>query len=183
VKELVLGGARSGKSAWAQQRARESGLNVVLIATAIAGDTEMAERIARHRSDRPREWTVIEEPVALAHALECHASGDRCVIVDCLTLWMANLLCPPGAAAGTLSSGGDAVDLPFARERAALLSVLPKLDGHIVLVSNETGLGVVPLGAASRRFCDEAGRLHQELAAECDRVTLMVAGLPVDLKS
>jgi adenosylcobinamide kinase / adenosylcobinamide-phosphate guanylyltransferase len=181
VKELIVGGARSGKSAWAQRRARESGLQVVLIATAVAGDSEMAARIARHRADRPADWLVVEEPQALGDALARHTAPDCCVIVDCLTLWLANLLCPAESAADTTA---DEAPIPpaFERERSNLLSVVPELSGRIILVSNEIGLGVVPLGAVSRRFCDEAGRLHQDLARLCDRVTMMIAGLPLDVK-
>jgi adenosylcobinamide kinase/adenosylcobinamide-phosphate guanylyltransferase len=171
MKELILGGARSGKSALAQQQAAASGLEVVFIATASAGDEEMATRIARHRADRPAHWQLVEEPVALADALCRHATAERCLLVDCLTLWLSNLL------------HDEAVDeARLARERDTLLQILPTLPGHIILVSNEVGLGVIPLGPLTRRFCDEAGRLHQALAAQCDRVTLTVAGLPHRLK-
>jgi adenosylcobinamide kinase/adenosylcobinamide-phosphate guanylyltransferase len=111
----------------------------------------------------------VEEPLALAHALHVHARAERCVLVDCLTLWLSNLL------------GADD-EQRFAQERAALLDVLPGLPGTIVLVSNEVGLGVVPMGALSRRFVDEAGRLHQSLAACCERVLFVAAGLPLALK-
>jgi len=173
VKELILGGARSGKSVLAEQRARASGLEVSTIATAEAGDAEMAARIAMHRARRPDRWRLVEEPVALAAVLRQEAAAKRCVIVDCLTLWLSNLL------------GADSapVESPlFVRERAALLDALPGLPGHIILISNEVGLGIVPLGSLSRRFCDEAGRLHQDLARVCDRVILTVAGLPYVLK-
>ena len=173
VKELILGGARSGKSALAEQRARTSGLEVSTIATAEAGDAEMAARIAMHRARRPDRWRLVEEPVALAAVLRQEATAKRCVIVDCLTLWLSNLL------------GADSapVESPlFVRERAALLDALPALPGHIILISNEVGMGIVPLGPLSRRFCDEAGRLHQDLARVCDRVILTVAGLPSMLK-
>lgn len=172
MKELILGGARSGKSRLAQQRALASGLPVVYVATAAAGDDEMAERIARHRDDRPRQWTTIEEPLALAQVLKQQARADRCLLVDCLTLWLSNLL-------GCEATGqADIVQ----RERQALLEMLPRLPGRIILVSNEVGMGVVPLGALSRRFCDQAGWLHQELAQVCDSVILTVAGLPHYLK-
>ena len=173
MKELILGGARSGKSVLAEQRARASGLEVSTIATAEAGDAEMAARIAMHRARRPDRWRLVEEPVALAAVLRQEAAAKRCVIVDCLTLWLSNLL------------GADSapVESPlFVRERAALLDALPGLPGHIILISNEVGLGIVPLGSLSRRFCDEAGRLHQDLARVCDRVILTVAGLPYVLK-
>jgi len=168
MKELILGGIRSGKSRLAEQRARASGLQVVYIATAIAGDAELDERIRQHRARRPATWTLVEEPLALGQALRAHASGERCLVVECLTLWLTNLLCT--------------VPDRFERERASLVDSLPGLAGDIVLVGNETGLGVVPLGALSRRFVDASGELHQRLAAICDRVTLAVAGLPFPLK-
>lgn len=169
MKELILGGVRSGKSRLAEQRARGSGLEVVYIATAIAaGDAELEDRIRQHRKRRPESWVVVEEPLALAQTLRTHASERRCVVVECLTLWLTNLLCDPGD--------------PFARERLSLLETLPALAGDIILVSNETGLGIVPLGALSRRFADTIGDLHRSLAALCDRVTLTVAGLPLTLK-
>ncbi len=169
MKELILGGVRSGKSRLAEQRARDSGLQVVYIATArAAGDTELDERIRQHRLRRPAAWTVVEEPLALEQALRAHASVHRCLVVECLTLWLTNLLC-------------TAADR-FERERLSLLNTLPALAGDIVLVSNETGLGVVPLGVLSRRFVDASGELHQSLATICDRVTLAVAGLPFLLK-
>ncbi len=168
MKELILGGARSGKSALAEQRARDSGLAVTYIATATAGDGEMARRIARHRADRPSGWRTVEEPLQLARVLHAEAAPDRCLLVDCLTLWLSNLL-----------AEGDAV---LERQQAALLDTLPQLPGEILLVSNEVGLGVVPVGELARRFVDEAGRLHQRLARRCERVTLVVAGLEYPLK-
>ncbi len=169
MKELIFGGARSGKSGLAEQRARESGLRVTFIATGAPGDMEMAERIRRHQAQRPVDWQLAEEPLALAAALRAHAASDRCLLVDCLTLWLSNLLHAEDAQC-------------FTRERKALLDALPALPGHVILVSNEVGLGVVPMGELTRRFCDEAGRLHQELARVCDRVTLVAAGLPLVLK-
>jgi adenosylcobinamide kinase/adenosylcobinamide-phosphate guanylyltransferase len=169
MHSLILGGARSGKSALAERIAHESNLDVVYLATAQARDDEMAERIAHHRERRPQHWLCVEEPLALADALDAHARSERCVLVDCLTLWLSNLL-------------GDADAQRFERERAALLQAVPQLPGQIVFVSNEVGLGVVPLGALSRRFVDEAGRLHQALAQHCDRVIFVAAGLPMFLK-
>jgi len=169
MRTLILGGARSGKSALAERIAIESGRDVVYIATARAGDAEMHERIAHHRARRPAHWECVEEPLALATALRDRAQDDRCVLVDCLTLWLANLLVEPDATR-------------FERERGALLDVLPTLPGQTLIVSNETGLGVVPMGALTRRFVDEAGRLHQELARRCDRVLFVAAGLPLVLK-
>jgi adenosylcobinamide kinase/adenosylcobinamide-phosphate guanylyltransferase len=169
MKELILGGVRSGKSRLAEQHALESGLAVTYVATATSADEEMQARIAEHRQRRPPAWTLVEEPLALARVLREQAAPDRCLLVDCLTLWLTNLLC----------ANDDNV---FATERRALVELLPRLPGHIILVSNETGLGVVPLGALSRRFCDEAGWLHQDIAQLTDRVILMVAGLPHFLK-
>ena len=168
MKTLILGGVRSGKSRLAEQFASESDLAVSYIATATAEDKEMQKRIASHRKHRPEHWHLIEEPLQLASALNEHAAG-HCVLVDCLTLWLTNLLM------------ADDVSI-FEYEREALLKTLPELPGEIILVSNETNMGVIPMGELSRRYCDEAGRLHQELAQLCDRVILMVAGLPHTLK-
>ena len=169
MRTLILGGARSGKSRLAEHMAQESQLAVTYIATAQAQDMEMAQRIAAHRTRRPAHWTSVEEPFALAAALLAHAAPERCLLVDCLTLWLTNLLLHPDVAM-------------FDRERAALLATLPELPGQIILVSNETGMGIVPLGELTRRYCDEAGWLHQELATKCERVLLTVAGIPLTLK-
>ena len=169
MRSLILGGARSGKSALAERLALASAGAVVYIATAQARDGEMAERIAHHRARRPVEWACVEEPLALADVLRRHARADRCVLVDCLTLWLSNLL-------------GHDDQGRFAQERDALLEVLPTLAGQVLLVSNEVGLGIVPMGALTRRFVDEAGRLHQALAERCERVLFVAAGLPLVLK-
>lgn len=168
MRTLILGGARSGKSALAERIAAEYDA-VLYVATAAAGDDEMAARIDHHRARRPAHWLVSESPVHLAATLSKEAHVARCLLVDCLTLWLSNLL-------GT----GD--ETLFERERDALLSAVGACPGELVLVSNEVGQGVVPLGALSRRFVDEAGRLHQDLAARCDRVVFTVAGLPQLLK-
>ena len=168
MRELILGGARSGKSALAERRAEQSGLEVVYIATAEARDGEMRQRIDHHRQRRPQQWRCIEEPLQLAATLQQQAAPGCCLLVDCLTLWLSNLL-----------AAGDEV---FEREHEALLSVLGQLPGRLILVSNEVGLGIVPLGELTRRFCDESGRLHQAVAAVCDRVTFVTAGLPMVLK-
>ena len=177
---LVLGGARSGKSAYAEKLAIESGREVVYIATARSGDAEMAARIARHRGGRPPHWTTVEDPVLLADAIARHATRDNLVLVDCLTLWLSNLL---------FANGGDYPDvgmitLPpaFVSQRAALLEVLQNSPGEVVLVSNEVGMGIVPIGAVSRCFTDEAGRLNQAVAAVCGRAVFVAAGLPLTLK-
>lgn len=170
MKELILGGSRSGKSSLAEQGASESGLAVIYVATATAGDEEMTARIAQHQARRPAHWNIVEEPLRLAQTMQQHAAPNHCLLVDCLTLWLTNLLC---ANDETL----------FQCERAAFLEVLPTLPGRIILVSNEVGMGIVPMGELSRRFSDEAGWLNQETAKICERVTLMVAGLPYPLKA
>lgn len=167
MRELILGGARSGKSALAERRAFDSGLEVAYVATAEAGDTEMGARIAAHRARRPDHWATVEAPRDLAAALRAHARPGRLLLVDCLTLWLANLV---------------AEDDVLERERGALLGALPGLAGEIVVVSNEVGLGIVPDNALARRFRDAAGRLNQDVAAVCERVTFIAAGLPLTLK-
>ena len=177
--ELILGGARSGKSREAERRAADSGLAVTVIATAEALDAEMAARIRRHQDDRPAGWRTVEAPLALADTLRAEAAADRCLLVDCLTLWVANLL----ADADRLPPGASADELPlFRRERDALLAALPTLPGHIIFVANEVGLGLVPETPLGRLFRDEAGRLNQAVAALCPRVVFVAAGLPLVLK-
>ena len=129
----------------------------------------MQQRIAIHQAHRPEHWGLIEEPLYLAKVLNQQATATHCLLVDCLTLWLTNLLL------------AEDVTL-FDRERDALLAVLPTLAGQIIVVSNETNMGITPMGELSRRYCDEAGRLHQDLAGICDRVILTVAGLPQVLK-
>ena len=179
--ELVIGGARSGKSRYAEARAAAAGLRVVYVATAEARDDEMADRIAHHRARRPVDWALVESPLHLASALREHAAADRFVLVDCLTLWLSNVLFAGRAAAQ--ADAGQPVDCPLFRdERAALLNALAALPGRTILVSNEVGWGIVPMGAVSRLFADEQGRLNQDMAALADRVTLVAAGLPLALK-
>lgn len=167
--ELILGGARSGKSRLAERLADESGLEVVYIATSQPLDGEMNERVAQHRARRPAHWALVEEPLALAHTLQEQAAPGRCLLVDCLTLWLTNLLMLEDAQR-------------LNAEREALLACVAQLPGRILLVSNETGLGVVPLGELTRRYVDEAGWLHQALAERSQRVLFTVAGLPMTLK-
>jgi len=169
MHELILGGARSGKSRLAEKLASESGLAVTYIATSQALDGEMSARIRQHRARRPQAWGLVEEPVALAQVLQEHAAAGCCLLVDCLTLWLTNLLLLED-------------DARLHTEREALLGCLSGLPGRIILVSNETGLGVVPMGELTRRYVDEAGWLHQALAERCQRVVLTVAGLPMVLK-
>ena len=167
--QLILGGARSGKSRLAEQLAAASGLEVVYIATSQPLDGELNERVALHRQRRPEHWGLIEEPLQLARVLRDNAGAGRCLLVDCLTLWLTNLLMQEDPER-------------LAVERDALLTCLADLPGEIIFVSNETGMGIVPLGELTRRYVDEAGWLHQALAERCERVVLTVAGLPLILK-
>lgn len=181
-RELILGGQKSGKSRRGEELAaawlgRSDTHRAVLIATAEAHDDEMRARIARHRRDRalrvPRLGAV-EEPRALAEAIRAHASPDTMVLVDCLTLWLTNLMMP---------ANGDAsmpIDIDAATD--ALVLELGTASGQVVLIGNEIGLGVIPLGREVRAFVDALGTLNQRVAAACDRVTLMAAGLPLTLK-
>ncbi|MFK5599237.1 bifunctional adenosylcobinamide kinase/adenosylcobinamide-phosphate guanylyltransferase [Methylobacterium sp. HMF5984] len=161
---LVLGGARSGKSAYAERLIEAVPGPWLYLATAQAWDDEMRARIALHRARRSGDWITRDVPNALAAAI---AEAPGPVLVDCLTLWLTNLLL---------------ADADLDAETAALRSACREAHGPLVLVSNEVGLGIVPDNALARRFRDAAGRLHQSLAAECDRVVLTVAGLPLVIK-
>ena len=181
-RELILGGQKSGKSRRAELTAAawlaaSPSHDAVLVATAQPWDDEMRERIARHQEDRAQRvpgLRTVEEPLALAEAVAVHSTPQTMVLVDCLTLWLTNRLMPmPGAPAVT-ASPAQAID--------ALLAALAHARGPVVLVGNEIGLGVIPMGREVRAFVDALGRLNQSVAAACDRVTLMVAGLPLTLK-
>jgi adenosylcobinamide kinase / adenosylcobinamide-phosphate guanylyltransferase len=164
---LVLGGARSGKSRYAQSLAEASGLQPLLIATAEAHDAEMGERIARHAAGRDARWTLVEEPVALAMALRREARKDRIVVVDCATLWLSNrLLQNDNLAAATQD----------------LRQSIAGLAGPVVFVSNEAGCGIVPENALARAFRDAQGLLNQALAEACEGVVLVSAGIALCLK-
>jgi adenosylcobinamide kinase / adenosylcobinamide-phosphate guanylyltransferase len=164
---LILGGARSGKSLYAERLVENTASRGTYCATAEAGDAEMAERIAAHRARRGPFWRTVEAPVALASAIAAHAEPGRPILVDCLTLWLSNLLL-----------AGKRAD----KEAGALCSALRKAAGPVVLVSNEVGMGLVPETPLGRRFRDAAGRLNQEIAALADRVVFIAAGLPLFLK-
>ncbi len=165
---LILGGARSGKSRHGEALVESQPGPCVYLATAEALDEEMAARIAAHRARRGARWTTVEVPLDLVGALGLAAGPDRAVLVDCLTLWLSNLL----------GAGRDVTG-----ECARLLTALPGLAGPVVFVSNEVGQGVVPDNALARAFVDRAGRLHQDFGARADRVIFLTAGLPIDLKT
>lgn len=170
---LILGGARSGKSRYAENLAIDSTKQVIYLATGQARDEEMTARIQRHQQDRPAHWQTVEEPIHLAAALKIHAHENHCLLVDCLTLWLSNIL---------FDEQAHVQEAVFKQQSQALLDIVITLAGQVILVSNEVGLGVVPMDAMSRRFVDEAGRLHQQLAQRCERVILVTAGLAQVLK-
>lgn len=181
---LVLGGARSGKSRFAEQTASESLNDVVYIATATVHDDEMQQRINRHIDDRPEHWLTVEEPLLLASVLKQHADKNTCLLVDCLTLWLSNvLMAEQGPSMNAEPIIGQPKIKPLAEYKKELLETLANLPGQVILVSNEVGQGIVPMGALSRRFVDEAGWLHQDIARIAANVTLVVAGLPMTLKN
>ncbi|MDP3170767.1 MAG: bifunctional adenosylcobinamide kinase/adenosylcobinamide-phosphate guanylyltransferase [Polaromonas sp.] len=183
--ELILGGQRSGKSRRAEMLARQwldaaPDHQAVLIATATPWDDEMRERIARHQQDRAERvpgMVTVEEPLNLAQAVTQHSSARTLVVVDCLTLWLTNLLIP---AEGAEPNSPPAHDLQA--QTAMLLIAIQGCTGPLVLVGNEIGLGVIPMGRETRAFVDALGRLNQQVAAVCERVTFMAAGLPLTLK-
>ena len=165
---LVLGGQRSGKSRHAEQRVLATGRRPVYVATATAGDDEMAERIARHRARRGEGWRTVEEPLELAATLEREAAHDAAILVDCLTLWLTNIM----------MAGRD----PDA-EGQRLIEVLGKLDGVVVIVSNEVGAGVIPADPFTRRYVDALGTLNQRVAENVGTVVLVTAGIPSTIKA
>lgn len=165
--ELIVGGQRSGKSRRAEKLALGWPGRVVVIATALAADDEMRERITHHRASRPAGFETVEAPLALSAALQQVDDANTLVVVDCLTLWLVNWLMP-------MSGAPDAAG--WQAERTALLDLLPRLKSPVVFVSNEVGWGVSPLGREVRDYIDELGRLNQDVARLCGRLTLMVAG-------
>jgi adenosylcobinamide kinase/adenosylcobinamide-phosphate guanylyltransferase len=164
---LVLGGVRSGKSRYAETLIEGAAETALYLATAEPKDGEMEERIRIHRERRGTRWRTVEEPIALVDALHREARADRPILVDCLTLWLTNLLL-----------GGRDPE----RETATLVEALPLREGAVLFVANEVGLGIVPDNALARAFRDHAGRLNQAVAAKADRVVFMAAGLPLFLK-
>ncbi len=167
---LILGGARSGKSHYAENLAVKSNKKLIYIATATVLDNEMQTRVNQHKKDRENhQWTSIEEPKALAQALRENARPEAVILVDCLTMWLNNLL-------------ADTDKTRLHTEVNELLSCLVNLKGEVIFVSNEVGMGVVPMGELTRQFVDESGRLHQQLVQKVDTVVLMVAGLPLFIK-
>lgn len=177
--EFILGGQRSGKSRRAELLARQwlatdTARRAVMIATGQPWDDEMRERIARHQRDRAERvpgMATVEEPRALAEALREHSAPHTLVVVDCLTLWLTNLLMP---AEGAATDPGEPT--------RSLCQAIGAARGPVVLVGNEIGLGVIPMGREVRAFVDALGGLNQAVAAACERVTLMAAGLPLTLK-
>ena len=164
---LVLGGARSGKSRYAQRLAEESGLPPVLIATAQGLDDEMRQRIASHAAARDARWTLVEAPVALAESMGAAARADRIVLVDCATLWLSNMMLEGRDVTGAT---------------AAVVAAIAACAGPLIIVSNEVGGGIVPDNRLARSFRDAQGRLNQALAVACDAAVLVVAGMPMALK-
>lgn len=182
MHELILGGAKSGKSRTAESRAATwlaagGAHRATLLATALAGDDEMATSIRRHQQDRAARVPALatqEVPRALATALLAHSTPQHLLVVDCLTLWLTQCLLPP--------DGPALDDAAWHREQQALLDALPACSGPVVLVSNEIGLGVMPMSRAARACVTALGRLHQQVAERCARVTLMVAGCALAVK-
>jgi adenosylcobinamide kinase / adenosylcobinamide-phosphate guanylyltransferase len=164
---LVLGGARSGKSSFAQKLAEEGSGDLIYIATAEPFDTEMAQRIARHQSDRGPRWQTVECPIDLARVILSAGGGENTILVDCLTLWLSNLMLGEHDIAAAV---------------AVLKASLEASSNNVILVSNDVGQGIVPDNALARRFRDEAGSLNQSIAQVADAVQFLIAGLPQRLK-
>jgi len=174
---LILGGARSGKSDYAQRLATESGRPVLYVATATAGDEEMAERIARHRAARPAHWRTLEAPTDVGRTLEAVIAGGEVVLMDCLTLLVSNLMMGEGEEVSA-----DPLEARVVGELEALLGVCAARGATLIIVSSEVGMGLVPPYPMGRVYRDVLGRANQWLAARADRVVLMVAGIPLEVK-
>jgi len=170
---LILGGARSGKSTFAEKLAIESNLPVTYVATAQIYDDEFKQRVQMHKDSRPEHWKTIETPHELAAALSKETTPNNCVIIDCLTLWLAQCICPECAPPEGVN---------WQDERHKFLDILSETKNKLILVSNEVGMGIVPLGAINRQFQDEQGRLNQAVAKLADEVFFIAAGLPIKLK-
>lgn len=167
-RDFVLGGARSGKTGVALARAEASGLRPIMVATATVDDAEMAARVAAHRGERGAHWGLVEEPLDLAGVLVREARDDRILVVDCLTLWLSNILF---------------AERDMETEIERLTAAFALAAGPVIVVSNEVGLGIVPENALARRFRDLQGRLNRRIADVADRVTLVVAGLEMIVKA
>lgn len=184
---LILGGARSGKSAYAERLASESGRPVLYAATATAGDEEMAARIAAHRVQRPQEWRTVEAPYDLSETVRANAQPGDAILVDCLTLWVSNVLLREigdiAEVEAVPATTWAAIEAVVSNEIEALIADAREWSLALFLVSNEVGMGVVPAFPLGRRFQDILGRVNQLVAGKADAVILMVAGLPVDVRS
>lgn len=170
---LVLGGARSGKSSYAEKLALETDLPVTYIATAQVYDDEFKARVQHHKDRRPVSWALVEEPHRIAQTLSRLAQPNQCLIVDCLTVWLAQWIC---------ADCNPPKDSSWQQEHEAFLKLLPTFSGTIILVSNEVGMGIVPLGEINRQFQDQQGRLNQAVAEIANSVVFIAAGLPLKLK-
>ena len=170
---LILGGARSGKSSFAQQLAAKANGNVIFLATSQAGDDEMAERISRHKASRPASWRTIEEPLDLVGLLQIEATSADVVLIDCLTLWVSNILI----------RDGDSAEEEVLKQIGGILDNYRQGNTSYIMVSGEVGMGLVPANPMGRAFRDILGRLNQELARKADKVFMLIAGIPVDIKS
>ena len=167
---LVLGGARSGKSAYAEKLAAQTMQKVVYVATAKVRDKAIEERVTLHQQSRPSEWLTVECPLDLGAVLQEHASKGNTVLVDCLTMWVTNMLCEEDSKK------------VLAEQKQSFFESLGTVKGNVVFVSNEVGMGIIPMGEITRDYVDIAGRLHQDIATLADKVLLIVAGLPMVLK-
>jgi len=182
---LILGGARSGKSAFAEQLAASSGQSIAFIATATAGDDEMRARIARHRASRPAHWHTVEEPFDLAGAVQHAAALADILLLDCITLWLSNWLARHGETSDTdMTASSPLLDAAAMQEIQNLLATLASLDPRktLIVITNEVGLGIVPAYPLGRLYRDTLGLVNQRLAEAAGRVYLLIAGIAVDIK-
>ena len=180
---LILGGARSGKSTFAERLAANSGKRVAFIATATASDTDMQDRITRHRASRPATWTTIEEPLDLVHALQEASNRADIILLDCMTLWLSNWMGQQEFAGDEVALRNSSIEHVLSAIEMLLAAVRTLPIGKTVLVvSNEVGLGIVPMHPLSRAYRDTLGWVNQRIAQDAERVYLMVAGLAVDIK-